>query len=163
MSLDVKQFREYIVRPALQAIGLWSEAAEELVTGTAMVESTLNYVKQLGGGPAVGVCEEEPATYLDNKDRIKNKYPRIYAKVLTVLNMQELPIDASFLMGNLTASVIFCRLKYYLHPDPLPTAHDYVALAAYHKKIYNTSLGHTDISRSTNIFKSVVMGYPYKG
>lgn len=163
MSLDVKQFREYVVRPALQGIGLWSEAAEELVTGTAMVESTLNYVKQVGGGPAVGVCQMEPATYLDLLRELVYDHKQVYVKVLTTLGMGELPKDASYLMGNLTASVIFCRLKYYFRPDPLPQAHDYAAMAAYHKKIYNTPLGGTEIDRSVKIFKSVVLGYVYHG
>lgn len=162
MSLDVKQFRQYIVRPALEAIGLWSEAAEELVTGTAFVESTLNYVKQVGGGPAVGVCQIEPATYSDLCNRVYSHQP-LAGLALKVLNMPAFPATADYLMGNMTASVIFCRLKYYLHPDPLPSANDYGAMAAYHKKIYNTSLGDTEILRSTKIFRSVVLGYAYHG
>ena len=39
MALDAKQLRELVIRPALMEIELWSEAAEELVLGTAIVES----------------------------------------------------------------------------------------------------------------------------
>lgn len=167
MGLDVKQFREFVVRPALQAIGLWSEAAEELVTGTCFVESSLNYVKQVGGGPAVGIAQIEPATYKYLRDKIvddcldgKNDLSK---KICNVLNMAHPPTSPDFLIGNLTASVIFCRLKYYLNPDPLPAEHDYAAMAAYHKKIYNTPMGDADVDRNTRMFRSVVLGYPYHG
>ena len=163
MSLDVLQFRQYVVRPALQSIGLWSDAAEELVTGTAMVETTLNYVKQLNGGIAVGVCQMEPATYKDIKLRLFKEHKDLYDRIKNYLYFDTFPLQADYLMGNMTASVIFCRLKYYLFPDALPEAHDYSAMAAYHKKIYNTSHGATDITRSVNIFKSVVLGYHYHG
>ena len=39
VALDAKQLRELVIRPALMEIELWSEAAEELVLGTAIVES----------------------------------------------------------------------------------------------------------------------------
>ena len=35
-------------------MGMWSEAAGELVLGTAIVESNLTYLKQHGEGPAPG-------------------------------------------------------------------------------------------------------------
>ena len=50
LSLDAKQLRELVVKPALFEIELWSEAAEELVLGTAIVESRLSFIKQLGSG-----------------------------------------------------------------------------------------------------------------
>ena len=55
MALDAKQLRELVIRPALMEIELWSEAAEELVLGTAIVESRLSFIKQLGSGPAFGL------------------------------------------------------------------------------------------------------------
>lgn len=163
MSLDVKQFRQYIVAPSLQAIDLWSEAAEELVTGTAMVESTLNYVKQIGGGPAVGLCQMEQNTYADLLNTLTCRYVDLYMKIRNALYMKDLPESSEFLIGNLCASVIFCRLKYYFCADPLPPLHDFAAMSAFHKKIYNTYKGDADIERNTRIFKSIVMQYPYHG
>jgi len=37
-----------VIQPALSEIELWSPAAEELVLGTAIVESQLAFIKQLG-------------------------------------------------------------------------------------------------------------------
>ena len=40
-----------VIAPALEKIGLWSRSAEELVLGTAIIESGLTYLKQHGDGP----------------------------------------------------------------------------------------------------------------
>ena len=44
---------------------MWSTAAEELVLGTAIVESSLIYISQHGAGPALGLWQVEPATHDD--------------------------------------------------------------------------------------------------
>lgn len=144
--------------PALDAIGLGGIAAVNLIVGTALVESDLRYVKQITG-PAVGICQIEPATYNDLRTRFSLKHGDILEKVLKFLNMSMLPFKPDYLMGNMSASVIIARIKYYMHPDPLPSANDWHALSAYHKKIYNTPLGATDITVSQKIFRSVVNGY----
>lgn len=60
--MNGKQFRIEIVRPALVTIDLYSDAAENLVMGTAAQESHLDYVKQSGNGPALSLFQMEPAT-----------------------------------------------------------------------------------------------------
>ena len=50
-----------VIRPALKKLRLWSPSAEELVFGTAIVESGLTYLKQHGDGPALGLWQVEPA------------------------------------------------------------------------------------------------------
>jgi len=60
------QLRGDIVYPTLHYIGLWSDAAETLILGTIAQESRCGeYVKQVGGGPALGICQMEPATHDD--------------------------------------------------------------------------------------------------
>ena len=54
MALDPKQLRELVIRPALMEMEPWSEAAEELVLDTVIVESRLSFIKQLGSGLAFG-------------------------------------------------------------------------------------------------------------
>jgi len=65
VALDARQLRKLVIRPALLEIELWSEAAEELVLGTAIVESRLSFIKQLGSGPALGLWQIEPDTHRD--------------------------------------------------------------------------------------------------
>ena len=52
MALDAWQLRELVTKPGLLEIELWSEAAEQLVFGTAIVKSRLSFIKQFGTGPA---------------------------------------------------------------------------------------------------------------
>ncbi len=52
--MDTRQFRDFIVRPALQQINAWTLNAEQLVMATAMAESGLFFVQQIGRGPARG-------------------------------------------------------------------------------------------------------------
>jgi len=63
--IDVEQFTRYIVKPALLHIGLDTLAATRLVVGTALTESRLTYLKQVGGGPALGFFQMEPNTHDD--------------------------------------------------------------------------------------------------
>ena len=54
-----------VIKPALEKLGLWSMAAEELVLGTAIVESAAIYLRQHGAGPALGLWQAEPRTHDD--------------------------------------------------------------------------------------------------
>jgi len=58
--IDREQFIDLIIEPTLEELGMFSAAASELVLGTAIQESRLTYIKQLGTGPALGVCQMEP-------------------------------------------------------------------------------------------------------
>ncbi len=162
VGLDIPQLRKFVIEPTLKSVQLWSQSSEILITGTGMIESRFEYVRQIGGGPAVSLFEIEPATYDDLALRVQYK-PELYARVCITLRMNSLPKDSDFLMGNLTAAVIFARLKYYLHPDKLPKADDWVGMANYYKKIYNTSEGDANIKTSSDIFKSIIKGVPYHG
>ncbi len=59
-------FQYSIIQPTLQQLGLWSVAAEELLLGTALIESNLIHRRQLGlGGPALSFFQMESATHND--------------------------------------------------------------------------------------------------
>ena len=65
VALNASQLRELVIKPALSEIELWSPAAEELVLGTAIVDSRLSFIKQLGSGPAFGLWQIEQDTHRD--------------------------------------------------------------------------------------------------
>jgi hypothetical protein len=126
--LDVGQFRRLVVAPALHHVGLWSPAAENLLVGTAIQESRLRYLEQLGGGPARGVYQIEPTTHRDLFENWRAgqwvaRHP-----------------DAA-LVTDLAYATVVCRLIYYRRPEPMPGADDIEGLARYWKAHYNTSLG----------------------
>jgi len=148
VGLDVKQFRELVVRPTLEQIDLWSEAAENLVVGTAVQESRLCFLKQKGGGPALGVYQPEPATHADvwvNFLRFRSGLAR-KVKALAPSNgmlVGSPPPHPSHtqLITNLAYATAICRVIYYRRPEPLPAADDIPGLAAYWKQHYNTPRG----------------------
>lgn len=153
--LDAIQIRELLIRPTLKALQMWTPSSENLVFGTALVESNLVYLKQING-PALSPWMIEPATYLDLRKRLMNHYSKIYQKILSILCMEMLPQDANFLIGNLTAAIIIARIKYYFDPYPLPDANDYTALATLWKRVYNTEKGKGNLADAINVFKKIV-------
>lgn len=137
--INPKHFRELIVRPTLEALGAWSQSAEELVIGTAAHESLLYHLKQLGG-PALGVYQIEPATHKDVWDNYLAYREDMASKVRGMASQHLADLDDE-LVGNLHYATAICRLIYYRRPEPLPAADDVVGLAQYWKAHYNTHLG----------------------
>jgi len=135
--LHIQQFIDHVIVPALNAIGLNSQAAQELVLGTALQESNLYYLKQLGAGPAMGLFQMEPATHDDIWTHYLIYKPRLAGKVHTI-SAQQTPEE---LIGNLWYAAAMCRIHYLRVKAPLPEAGDIDAQAAYWKKYYNTPLG----------------------
>lgn len=135
--IDVVQFRDLVVQPALKAIGLYSPAAEELVLGTAIQESGLRYIHQLGKGPALGLFQMEPATYLD----IWHNY-LVYKEALA-MNVTKLAhnLAPEAMITDMLFAAAMCRVHYRRVKDPLPEQGDYEAQAAYWKEHYNTFQG----------------------
>src|SRR5687767_12554256 len=133
MPLDARQLRDLVVRPTLAELGLpGGEVAERLVMGTAAQESGLRYLKQVGGGPALGLWQMEPATFADLWKRMP---------VRVRLEVQELGQDERDLVGNLPFACAMCRVHYYLRPFKMPATADTGLLAAIWKKHYNSYLG----------------------
>lgn len=136
VGLDLGQFRALIVRPALKAIGLWSEAAEALVLGTAIHESGLRYLSQIGG-PALGLYQIEPATHRDIWENHLAYRPPL-ARVVQGLASTRTDIE---LVRNLAYATAICRVAYARVAEPLPEVSNIDGLAAYWKQNYNTPLG----------------------
>lgn len=149
--LDISQFRILIIRDTLVKSGYWSQSAENLLLGTAMIESKLSYFEQLGGGPAKGLYQCEKATYVSVTDYIKRDAARTKV-ILAISQLSDFPpIDT--LIYNLRYATLICRMHYYRFPQPLPEATDYVEMAHAHKILYNTAGGKTEIEDSINVFK----------
>ena len=139
VALDAKQLRELVISPALMEIEIWSEAAEELVLGTAIVESRLSFIKQLGTGPALGLWQIEPDTHRDVYDNFLEYREGLYDQFLG------LSAPGQTFEENLTSNkqygAAICRLCYYRAPEGLPDEGDLEGQARYWKRYYNTPLG----------------------
>jgi len=144
MSLNLSQLRE----PVLKGLGMYSIAAEQLVLGTICQESRGVYLKQLGGGPALGICQMEPSTHKDiwlnylkyQRDIVKDLAGYISAAAEDVYAVAGYP-DHDELISNLKYAVAMCRVHYWRKPNSLPKANDISALASYWKQFYNTVKG----------------------
>jgi len=139
--INVEQLRDEVVVPALEAIGMFSPAAVNLVVSTAAAESELCFLRQYPEGPAVGLWQMEPATYdwlaLDYLARRAD----IRAKFLRMVTTGDRMPEADEMVWNLRFGAAMCRLRYWTVPESLPAADDVEALGEYWKKHYNTENG----------------------
>ena len=141
--LDPQQFLDYVVKNTTEAIGLDSPAADNLLLGTAAQESRLEYLHQLGGGPAVGVFQMEPATHDDiwtNFLAYRGELAGAIKAIAARINRGAHP-PAEEMAWNLSYAAAMARAHYLRVPEPLPDAGDVEALAAYWKQHYNTPAG----------------------
>ena len=137
--IDLNQFEELIVTPTLQALDLHSDAAVELLLGTAVQESRLTYLKQLGGGPALGFFQMEPATHEDIWDNYLGHRGELASRVAAIAGTKRPP--AIYLVSNLWYAAAMCRIHYRRVPEALPAVGNVATMAAYWKEHYNTHMG----------------------
>ncbi len=148
MGINAAQLREYVIQPALEEIGLYSMAAEELVLGTAAHESKLGAYLHQVKGPALGIFQMEPATYRDIWERWlpgqKELAQRLREMTCGVAGPDGIITDApaaATMIHDLRFAAAMCRVFYRRIKAPLPAAGDLVGQAAYWKRHYNTALG----------------------
>jgi hypothetical protein len=137
--LNIKHFRRDVVRPVLMYLEPeipYSLAAENLLVATAMHESQLTHLKQLGDGPARGLFQMEPATEHDNWENFL-RYNRSLADKVKALS----GIRAFDLIANIPYQVAQARIKYWRSPESLPAATDIEGQAELWKLVYNSPLG----------------------
>lgn len=127
------------VADTLVKIGLYSPDAVELLMGTCAQESAMGkYRRQLGGGPALGVFQMEPATFRDIVENYLNHRPDLKEKILKLSGVDALdnPDDLVF---NDRLAVCMARVHYLRVKEAIPS--DLDGWARYWKKYYNTPKG----------------------
>jgi len=133
--------RHHVIRPTLNAIGLWSEAAENLLLATCAHESLLGYFLKQHDGSALGIYQIEPATHADVWQNYLNYRPALATKInATSKDNSRQPQDCE-LITNLAYATAIARIIYYRASAPLPLPSDITAQARYWKKYYNTHRG----------------------
>lgn len=143
-GLNPVHLLEEAVRPALNFMGEpWNGvAAEQLLMGTAAVESGLVALRQYGTGPAKGLFQMEPFTFDDIMRRISiERFDHLRNSVVFQATTQD--PDASEMAWNLRFAAAMCRMKYRDAKPDLPEPWDIVGFEEYHKRFYNSALGAT--------------------
>ena len=133
---------DLVIRPTLRALEPavpFSEAAVEMVYYTAAAESGLDALTQLGGGPARGIYQMEPATHDDIWENYLAFRTGLRAAVQRLL--APVPAHVDQLVTNLAYATAMCRVHYRRVPAALPPAGDLDAHARYWKDHYNTAGG----------------------
>lgn len=157
-----QQLREYVIRPVLKHIGAYSQAAEEMLILTAAHESRGgHYLHQVGGGPAVGIFQMEPAThddiwrnYLEYKDELTDRVNHF--RVIAYEFDPDSDFDADEMAGNLYYAAAMARVHYLRVPEALPAADDIDGLAAYYKAHYNTPDGSATVAQAIAHYQDFV-------
>lgn len=152
--MDARQFKSFIVKPVLDHLDLGGLAAVNLLTGTAMVESGISFVRQIPNGPAVSLFQMEMNTHNDIWENFL-KYKKPLRDRISVLKIPVLS-DAENMQVNNAYSVAMCRIHYLRVSETLPEYDDPIALAGYHKKHYNTVLGATRLEKSIPLFRTAI-------
>lgn len=142
MSIDIKQFNNYIIVPVLNFLAkdnstsLKSESSRKLLLGTLAKESgSGTYLHQIRGVAAGAFQQENPSfNQLIQWYQINNKTLLERANKLIIVDAID---DFQELHGNLYWATAVCRLYYYHIRTPLPQSSDVYGLAQYWKKYYN--------------------------
>ncbi|MBF0309227.1 MAG: hypothetical protein HQL56_06840 [Magnetococcales bacterium] len=139
-GLDPDQLVTYVIRPCLERLGLHSKAAEELILGTAIQESGLRFLHQIGGGPALGLWQMEPATHDDIWSNFLAFKPSLGGLILDAGHGTTFR-HPDRLVSDLDYACAMARAHYFRQPMSLPAAGDLAGQAAYWKRYYNTPKG----------------------
>ena len=116
------------IGPTLRRLKLYSPAAEMLLLGTAIAESTVGgetYLRQIRG-PALGIYQIEPATHDDIWRNFLAHRSKLRARVRHVMCLAA--EREGQLIWNLAYATAIARLVYYRRPDPLPPTGDIEAI-----------------------------------
>ena len=140
-----------VIRPALQTAAIWCLERDQLVLGTGAEESRYMYVKQIGAGPALGWWQCEPATHADLWQNFIPSRPGLADRLRLLCEGMERP---GALVSHPMYAAAICGVHYLRVRAALPAAGDAPAMAAYHKRWYNTAAGASDPARSVVHFQA---------
>jgi hypothetical protein len=154
--INYDQFIKYILNPVLDHLDANGRNDRALMMMTALVESAMgNYLHQLNTGVACGMYEMEPETHDDTIRVLKGERPELLEKV----RYFEIPgafddDNAQEMNGNLYYATAMCRAYYMRFSEGIPEADDYVGLARYYKKFWNTSAGASQVNKAVDLYTS---------
>jgi hypothetical protein len=139
--LNVSHFRQFVVVPALAVFPeeMRTPAAVELLIGTGLKESGLEYLKQGlvrhsdGRGRALGLYQMEPITCADHC-RWLSAHPE-----LECLVYPHGPCPPTDMQGDLYLATRMARIHYWCRgQDALPDVSDVEGMAAYWGRYWQT-------------------------
>lgn len=154
--MDVSQLRE-LINTTTAKIGYQSDDATELLLMTIAHESTLGrYIHQITG-PACGIAQMEPITYMDIWQIYLKPRKKLANNILTVLGYEAIP-PSSRMTTDLMLAIIMARMQYLRRPEALPSKNDVVAMSQFAKCFYNTKIGSATAEDYAGAYNRLVAG-----
>ena len=142
-----------LITSVLKELGLHSDNAVNLLMGTAAQESHLGkYRKQIGGGPALGIFQMEPATFNDIVRNYLRYKPELAVKIEMVARVCRL--HAEDIETNDLLAICMARVHYLRVSEAIPS--DVEGMARYWKRYYNTPLGKGTVEEFIANYKKLV-------
>jgi hypothetical protein len=118
--IEPSAVRTLYVEPALTQLGLYTLQAEQLLMGTAAVESNFTNFVQFGDGPARGMFQMEPPTFDDMLDRVLDNPNNAALKAAVYAAAANRPPAFVELAANHLLAAALARVKYFSVPGEIP-------------------------------------------
>jgi len=132
MSICAEELREYVIQPTLNHLGEWSQAAENLLMGTAAQASGLGFHLLNKRGNGFGIYQITANLHLDIWDHYLVDDPELASNVRGLASQHEfLRHPHAELATNLSYATVIAWLAYRRCGLALPAATDTLALAQF--------------------------------
>ncbi len=128
------------MRPALDVLGLYNQASEEILVATCAQESLGGTFISQKDGPAKGIYQMEPKTHDDLWNTILVRNQTVRWQIMKALNTATNP-RADRMVWDLQYATFMARAFYMRVTEALPEANDIEAIWEYYKMYWNTNLG----------------------
>ncbi|WP_257285342.1 hypothetical protein [Endozoicomonas sp. SESOKO1] len=89
MGICAKELRHYVVRPALKHLDMWSPTGENLLLGTAAIESGLGFHLKLANHQALGIYQISPRMHRNIWDFFLAPHAELSSKVRGLASQRE--------------------------------------------------------------------------
>ncbi len=131
MGICAEELRSYVIQPTLEYLGESSEAAENLLLGTAAQESELGFHLQQGAkNQGIGIFQISPEQHRSIWDNYLVRDPDLASKVRGLASQREfLTHPDAELATNLSYATAIAWMLYRQQGVPLPAAGDITAMA----------------------------------
>ncbi len=136
--MNKNDYISYVIKPSLDYLDPdipYSDDAVALLLLTALAESNLNNLTQIGGGPALGLLQMEPETETSLWNNHLRRHPELAAKVENLM-IKHLRRDIN-LAGNMHYQIAIAREKYWQNSRPLPKLAEIEKMSSFYVDIYN--------------------------
>lgn len=158
--MNLTQMLTIAVVPALDKLAVAKPTINQgssyrQVLGTGLVESNYAYLRQYPSGPAIGFWEMEEDTYASLWANYLAYEPSLAIILRSIAGIPTGVPDPLTMAWNLQFGAAMCRIKYFDDDTALPPLQA-VAMATFHKNVYNTSEGAANIETNTPLFQQAI-------